>query len=83
MQPPTATPEASEAAETAGSEEPTDTRSPDVPDHNTDTYDKEVAAWVIEALKRRAGEANGRERPALHAVALDAVPKSPLLEGQS
>ncbi|EFE43694.1 hypothetical protein TRV_01503 [Trichophyton verrucosum HKI 0517] len=83
MQPPTATPEATEAAEIIGSEEPTDARSPDGPDYNTDTYDKEVAAWVIEALKRRAGEANGRERPALHAVALDAVPKSPLLEGQS
>ncbi|EZF29072.1 STE/STE7 protein kinase [Trichophyton interdigitale H6] len=84
MQPPTATPEATEAGEaTPGSEEPTDTRSPDGPDHNTDTYDKEVAAWVIEALKRRAGGAKGRERPALHAVALDAVPKSPLLEGQS
>ncbi|EGE08925.1 STE/STE7 protein kinase [Trichophyton equinum CBS 127.97] len=84
MQPPTATPEATEAGEaTPGSEEPTDTRSPGGPDHNTDTYDKEVAAWVIEALKRRAGGAKGRERPALHAVALDAVPKSPLLEGQS
>ncbi|KAF3897182.1 Polymyxin B resistance protein kinase [Trichophyton interdigitale] len=84
MQPPTATPETTEAGEaTPGSEEPTDTRSPDGPDHNTDTYDKEVAAWVIEALKRRAGGAKGRERPALHAVALDAVPKSPLLEGQS
>ncbi|KAM5475458.1 MAP kinase kinase Wis1 [Microsporum audouinii] len=54
------------------------------PNSDQDTYDEEVAAWVCDALeRRRTGQANGRERPALHAVALDAVPKSPLLEGHS
>ncbi|KAK2781272.1 hypothetical protein FQN52_001704 [Onygenales sp. PD_12] len=46
-----------------------------------ETADEEVAAWVRDALDRRArGVMGKKERPALHAVALDAVPGSPLLE---
>ncbi|EFR04118.1 STE/STE7 protein kinase [Nannizzia gypsea CBS 118893] len=83
MQPPTAAPDAAGAVEATGSAEPTEVKVPDAPDHNTDTYDEEVAAWVRDALeRRRTGQVNGKERPALHAVALDAVPKSPLLEKQ-
>ncbi|EEH50563.1 STE/STE7 protein kinase [Paracoccidioides brasiliensis Pb18] len=49
-----------------------------------ETADGEVAAWVIDALDRRARGVMGKlERPALHAVALDAVPGSPLLEHSS
>ncbi|KAK2811926.1 hypothetical protein FQN49_008410 [Arthroderma sp. PD_2] len=55
---------------------------PQTNDH--DTFDEEVAEWVRSSIeKRKVGLANGKERPALHAVALDAVPKSPLLEGPS
>ena len=39
------------------------------------TADKEVAAWVIDAMERRRDGTMGRkEKPPLHAVALDAVP---------
>lgn len=49
-----------------------------------ETADEEVAAWVIDALDRRArGVMGNQKRPALHAVALDAVPGSPLLEHPS
>lgn len=52
-------------------------------EHN-DTSDEEVAAWVREAIERRKRDTMGSvERPALHAVALDAVPGSPLLEDPS
>ncbi|PGH26513.1 STE/STE7 protein kinase [Polytolypa hystricis UAMH7299] len=50
----------------------------------SDTYDEELAAWVRDALDRRArGVMGNKERPPLHAVALDAVPGSPLLEAPS
>ena len=45
------------------------------------TEDPEVAEWVKTCLERREngllGESN---KPALHAVPLDAVPGSPMLE---
>ncbi|KAE8355343.1 protein kinase wis1 [Aspergillus coremiiformis] len=45
------------------------------------TEDKEVANWVKEMLKRRHnGQLQDTDKPALHAVALDAVPGSPLLD---
>ncbi|KAI1976468.1 MAP kinase kinase Wis1 [Ophidiomyces ophidiicola] len=46
-----------------------------------DTADEEVAAWVKDALDRRQRGVMGRHaQPALHKVALDAVPGSPLLD---
>lgn len=46
-----------------------------------DTCDEEVAEWVKDALDRRErGVMGSKQRPALHAVALDAVPGSPLLD---
>ncbi|PGH02789.1 STE/STE7 protein kinase [Blastomyces parvus] len=49
-----------------------------------ETADEEVAKWVVDALDRRArGVMGNQQRPALHAVALDAVPGSPLLEDPS
>ncbi|EEQ89671.1 hypothetical protein RJZ56_000159 [Blastomyces dermatitidis] len=49
-----------------------------------ETADEEVARWVVDALDRRArGVMGNQQRPALHAVALDAVPGSPLLEDPS
>lgn len=49
-----------------------------------DTSDEEVATWVRAAIERRKRDTMGStERPALHAVALDAVPGSPLLEDPS
>lgn len=45
------------------------------------TEDKEVADWVKEKLeRRRLGLLGDGDKPALHAVALDAVPGSPLLD---
>ncbi|KAL4893706.1 kinase-like domain-containing protein [Aspergillus ambiguus] len=45
------------------------------------TEDPEVAEWVKEMLNRRAkGLLHDADKPALHAVALDAVPGSPLLD---
>jgi mitogen-activated protein kinase kinase len=46
-----------------------------------ETSDPEVAEWVLDALDRRKrGVMGKKEKPALHTVALDAVPASPLLE---
>lgn len=43
------------------------------------TADKEVAAWVHEAMeKKRAGKMAFSEKPALHAAPLDAMPTSPM-----
>jgi mitogen-activated protein kinase kinase len=43
------------------------------------TDDQEVADWVNERLaRRREGTYKDSDKPALHAVALDAVPGSPL-----
>lgn len=43
--------------------------------------DKEVADWVNAAIERkRAGKMGQTEKPALHAVPLDAVPGSPSTE---
>ena len=48
------------------------------------TEDKEVADWVKEMLERRNnGLLHDSNKPALHAVALDAVPGSPLLDDPS
>ncbi|KAL3467520.1 kinase-like domain-containing protein [Aspergillus heterothallicus] len=45
------------------------------------TDDQEVADWVNERLaRRRDGQYKDSDKPALHAVALDAVPGSPLLD---
>lgn len=49
-----------------------------------ETADKVVADWVIDALERKnKGTGESKEKPALHAVALDAVPGSPLLDDPS
>lgn len=48
------------------------------------TEDKEVADWVIERLEHNKQESiRDVKKPALHAVALDAVPGSPLLDDPS
>ncbi|BCS26153.1 mitogen-activated protein kinase kinase PBS2 [Aspergillus puulaauensis] len=48
------------------------------------TDDQEVADWVRDRLeKRQNGLSKDADRPALHAVALDAVPGSPLLDEPS
>ncbi|PLB33164.1 mitogen-activated protein kinase kinase PBS2 [Aspergillus candidus] len=48
------------------------------------TEDPEVAEWVQDRLKlRQQSQQNGSDKPALHAVALDAVPGSPLLDDPS
>jgi mitogen-activated protein kinase kinase len=45
------------------------------------TEDKEVAEWVHKQLELRAsGQLKVSEKPALHAVALDKVATSPILE---
>lgn len=45
------------------------------------TEDKEVSDWVHERLAYfKSQEHQSPEKPALHAVALDAVPGSPLLD---
>ena len=47
----------------------------------SETEDADVAAWVKGALERRERGLQGHpEKPALHAVALDAVVGSPILE---
>ncbi|KAK6823786.1 Catalytic domain of fungal PBS2-like dual-specificity Mitogen-Activated Protein Kinase Kinase [Aspergillus parasiticus SU-1] len=52
--------------------------------HSSVTEDKEVADWVKEMLERRNnGLLHDSNKPALHAVALDAVPGSPLLDDPS
>lgn len=48
------------------------------------TEDEEVAQWVKSNLERRErGLLGNGEKPALHAVALDAVPGSPLVDDPS
>ncbi|KAJ5676723.1 MAP kinase kinase PBS2 [Penicillium maclennaniae] len=48
------------------------------------TEDKEVAEWVHKQLKlRESGHFQNSEKPALHAVALDKVATSPILEDPS
>ncbi|GES62277.1 protein kinase wis1 [Aspergillus terreus] len=50
-------------------------------DASSTTEDQEVADWVKEMLSRQArGLLHDGDKPALHAVALDAVPGSPLLD---
>lgn len=45
------------------------------------TEDKEVAEWVHKQLKlRESGHLQQSEKPALHAVALDKVATSPIVE---
>ncbi|KAL4809276.1 kinase-like domain-containing protein [Aspergillus unguis] len=45
------------------------------------TDDQEIADWVRARIEKRlSGLANDADRPALHAVALDAVPQSPALD---
>jgi mitogen-activated protein kinase kinase len=65
-------------------EESTETFAPPRKTSSTqqiETADKVVSEWVISSLERRNKGTNGsKERPALHAVALDAVPGSPLLD---
>ncbi|WEW54700.1 MAP kinase kinase Wis1 [Emydomyces testavorans] len=58
-------------------------KDPDSP-AQLDTADEEVAVWVKDALDRRKRGVMGRHaQPALHKVALDAVPGSPLLDDPS
>ena len=46
------------------------------------TEDKEVSDWVHERLAYfKSQDHQSPDKPALHAVALDAVPASPLLDG--
>ncbi|KAL3481954.1 kinase-like domain-containing protein [Aspergillus californicus] len=48
------------------------------------TDDQEVADWVKERMEiRQNGSSKDADKPALHAVALDAVPASPLLDEPS
>lgn len=48
---------------------------------HVETADKAVAEWVTNALERKhKGTNESKEKPALHAVPLDAVPGSPLLD---
>jgi mitogen-activated protein kinase kinase len=76
MKPPTISEEDEESADTTGVEG----IEPGVPE----TADREVAAWVAEAMeKRRNGTMGKKERPALHAAPLDAVPGSPLLTDEA
>jgi mitogen-activated protein kinase kinase len=66
----------------SSSSEHSATPSPQPSPNETD--DAEVAAWVQDALDRRlSGTIGTPEKPALHAVALDAVAGSPLLEDPS
>ncbi|CAK37285.1 uncharacterized protein An01g11080 [Aspergillus niger] len=69
---------------------PTNTDADDAPNGSAKegasnvTEDEEVAAWVKEQLDRRQrGLVQDASKPALHAVALDAVPGSPLLDDPS
>lgn len=80
MEPPTTTPptDDEQSASSDQSAGPSPQPSPN------ETEDAEVAAWVSGALERRLHNLMGSpERPALHAVALDAVGGSPLLEDPS
>jgi mitogen-activated protein kinase kinase len=78
MQPPTES-DGTEATSAASSD-----GQPGGPDTSTVTEDEEVAEWVKERIERRQrGHLQEAEKPALHAVALDAVPGSPLLDDPS
>lgn len=80
MEPPTTIPPADDehSASSDQSAEPSPQPSPN------ETEDPEVAAWVSGAIERRLHNLMGSpEKPALHAVALDAVAGSPLLEDPS
>lgn len=80
MEPPTTTPPADD--EQSASSDQSAESSPQ-PSPN-ETEDPEVAAWVSSAIERRLHNLMGSpEKPALHAVALDAVGGSPLLEDPS
>ena len=71
MQPPTI----NEDAESPSSDE---SAAPSAQPSPNETADSEVAAWVSGALERRQHGTKGLpEKPALHAVALDAVGGSP------
>lgn len=77
-----------ERVEDADNEEATDrsasSTKPSKTPQRIETTDKVVAKWVVNALERRnKGTSGSQERPALHAVALDAVPGSPLLDDPS
>lgn len=72
MKPPTISEEDEESADATGVE--------GLEAGMPETADKEVATWVREAMERRRNGTMGKaEKPALHAVSLDAVPTSPLL----
>jgi mitogen-activated protein kinase kinase len=61
-----------------------DTDSADPEHAASSTQDEEVATWVKGSLERRLnGQVGDTKKPALHAVALDAVGGSPLLESPS
>ncbi|KAI9795526.1 MAG: hypothetical protein M1833_006997 [Piccolia ochrophora] len=46
-----------------------------VRDTNTEVVNEDVAKWVVAAIeRRRSHSAGGREKPALHAAPLDAIP---------
>lgn len=80
MVPPTATPPADDE-QSASSDQSAETSPQPSPN---ETEDPEVAAWVSGAIERRLHNLMGSpEKPALHAVALDAVGGSPLLEDPS
>jgi mitogen-activated protein kinase kinase len=57
--------------------------APDAADWSEEIFDAEVAAWIKERLDARMDGDSAKDRPALHTVALDAVPGSPLLEDPS
>lgn len=79
MKPPTISEddEAEKAAEAGGD------ASGDV-EPGSETADKEVAAWVKNAIERkRSGKMGVSAKPALHAAPLDAVPGSPLADRQA
>ncbi|PYH92533.1 putative MAP kinase [Aspergillus ellipticus CBS 707.79] len=69
---------------TEGEEVPSATTNGSKEGGSTMTEDEEVAEWVKERLDRRErGLLQDADKPALHAVALDAVPGSPLLDDPS
>ncbi|KAL1957489.1 hypothetical protein VTO42DRAFT_5952 [Malbranchea cinnamomea] len=66
---------------------PASESSPSIADYPTsppvEIEDKEVADWVRDGLDRLMNGGQKKVRPPLHAVPLDAVPGSPLLEDPS
>ncbi|KAF7164901.1 hypothetical protein CNMCM5623_009301 [Aspergillus felis] len=81
MQPPTESngTDATDATSAASSD-----GQPGGPHASTATEDEEVAKWVKERIERhQRGQLQESEKPALHTVALDAVPGSPLLDDPS